>query len=62
VTAGITGLLNCAMVDTYDVDRPGGLVDPVDHPVRAAPPISRPVADNDSADGVRCLLSRPVDT
>jgi hypothetical protein len=25
------------MVDAYDVDSPGGLVDPVDHPVRAAP-------------------------
>jgi hypothetical protein len=26
-----------AMVDAYNVDSPGGLVDPVDHPVRAAP-------------------------
>jgi hypothetical protein len=25
------------MVDAYDVDGPGGLVDTVDHPVRAAP-------------------------
>ena len=25
------------MVDAYDVDRPGGLADTVNHPVRAAP-------------------------
>ena len=39
--AGLPGLACSvhvsAVVDTYDVDRPGGLVDTVDHPVRAAP-------------------------
>ena len=36
--AGLACSVNIsAMVDAYDVDRPGGLVDPVHHPVCAAP-------------------------